>query len=132
MKTTTLLLITLTLALCSISFVTPKLKPCHQNSADSFSLSNGKKVFANNCAGCHGASGQGAYGPNLCDKYWIHGSHYHGIVHVIKHGVSKKGMTAFRHSLSHAQIRDVGHYIILTLKGSNPSGAKAAEGKLHK
>jgi cytochrome c oxidase cbb3-type subunit 3 len=98
---------------------------------DSFSLNNGKKVFIAQCAGCHGASGQGSYGPNLCDKYWIHGSHYHNVVHVIKHGVTSKGMTAFNHKLKHHDVRDVAHYV-MSLKGTNPSGAKAAEGKLHK
>jgi cytochrome c oxidase cbb3-type subunit 3 len=98
---------------------------------DSFSISNGKKVFNANCAGCHGAAGQGSYGPNLCDQYWLHGAHYHNIVHIIKHGVSAKGMSAFNHKLKHHDVRDVAHYV-MSLKGSNPSGAKAAEGKFHK
>lgn len=99
------------------------------NKTDSFSLNNGKTVFEKNCTGCHGSSGQGSFGPNLCDNYWIHGAHYHNILHVIRHG--SKGMSSFKHKLSHAQLRDVAHYVMLTLKGSNPKNAKAPEGKKH-
>jgi cytochrome c oxidase cbb3-type subunit 3 len=98
---------------------------------DSFSISNGQKVFATHCAGCHGANGQGSFGPNLCDEYWIHGGHYHNIVHVIKHGATTKGMTSFKHKLTHAQVRDVAHYIMISLKGSKPKNAKGPEGKKH-
>lgn len=97
--------------------------------ADSFHLGNGKKVFTAQCSGCHGVAGQGSYGPNLCDKYWIHGAHYHNIVHIIKHGTSN-GMTSFKHKLKHHDVRDVAHYV-LSLQGSKPANAKAAEGKLH-
>lgn len=99
---------------------------------DSFSLSNGKKVFIANCTGCHGSQGQGGVGPNLCDHYYLHGHHYYNIHHVIAHGVKDKGMLSFRHSLTRHDLRDVSHYVHLTLKGSNPPNAKAAQGKWHK
>lgn len=94
---------------------------------DSFSLSNGKKLFQANCSGCHGANGEGAYGPNLCDNYYIHGHHYHAVLHIIKHGVPDKGMTAFRHTLTHEKVRDIAHYV-MSLKGSKPTNAKGPEG----
>lgn len=99
------------------------------NAVDSFSLTAGKKLYATHCSGCHGASGQGGYGPNLCDAYWIHGKHYHNIHHSISHGITKKGMPAFKHSLKHSEVRDISHYIYISLKGTSPSNAKAAEGK---
>jgi cytochrome c oxidase cbb3-type subunit III len=98
----------------------------HHN--DSFNLNAGKIVFSKNCAGCHGDKGQGSMGPNLTDKYWIHGHHYHNLLHVIKHGASSKGMPSFGHKLTHSQVRDVAHYIV-SLKNSNPAGAKASQGK---
>lgn len=110
----------------------PKSGSAHAPSkTDSFSLASGKKVFQTHCSGCHGASGQGSFGPNLCDNFYIHGHTYHSIVHVIKKGVSDKGMTAFGKKLTHAQVRDVAHYITLSLKGTKPAGAKAGEGKKH-
>ena len=36
-------------------------------------LSAGQATFTANCAACHGAAGNGLVGPNLTDRYWIHG-----------------------------------------------------------
>ncbi len=131
MKKTSFILFTSLLVLAFCSFTGGNRSTAAPYKTDSFSLSNGKKVYAEKCSGCHGASGQGSFGPNLCDNYWIHGAHYHNIVHVIKHGVAAKGMTSFKHKLTHAQVRDVAHYIVLSLKGSNPKNAKGPEGKKH-
>lgn len=97
---------------------------------NSHDLAKGKAVFIENCSGCHGMNGEGSFGPNLTDNYYLHGHHLHNVVHTIKHG-NKKGMTAFVHHLSHHQIHNVAHYV-MSLKGSNPSNAKAPQGKLHK
>lgn len=93
-------------------------------------LAKGKIVFESNCSGCHGMKGEGGFGPNLTDNYFIHGHHLHAIVHIVKHG-NKKGMTAFAHHLTHHQIRDVAHYV-MSLRGTNPPNAKEPQGKLHK
>ena len=40
-------------------------------------LAAGKKIFAENCAACHGADGKGNRelgAPNLTDKIWLYGS----------------------------------------------------------
>ncbi|MFM9946273.1 MAG: c-type cytochrome [Bacteroidia bacterium] len=98
--------------------------------ANSHDLAKGKIVFQDKCSGCHGANGEGSFGPNLTDNYFIHGHHLHAVVHIVKHG-NKKGMTAFHHHLSHKQIHDVAHYAF-RLKGTNVAGGKAPQGKLHK
>lgn len=47
----------------------------------------GKVAFANNCAGCHGAGGQGAKGyPNLNDDEWLWGGKLADIQATIEHG----------------------------------------------
>lgn len=47
----------------------------------------GGRLFADNCAGCHGPSAQGAIGfPNLTDQDWLYGSSSQQIVHSIAHG----------------------------------------------
>ena len=97
---------------------------------DSHDLAKGKIVFEENCSGCHGMKGEGGFGPNLTDNYYIHGHHLHTVIHMVKHG-NKKGMTAFGHHLTHHQIHDVAHYV-MSLKGTNPPNAKAPQGKLHK
>jgi cytochrome c oxidase cbb3-type subunit 3 len=57
-----------------------------EKSAD---LAQGKKVFADNCALCHGADGKGNRelgAPNLTDKIWLYGSDKETIVQGIFNG----------------------------------------------
>jgi len=52
-------------------------------------LALGKKVFADNCAVCHGAEGKGNRelgAPNLTDKIWFYGSDKETIVQGIQNG----------------------------------------------
>ena len=52
-------------------------------------LALGKKVFADNCAVCHGAEGKGNRelgAPNLTDKIWLYGSDKDTIVQGIENG----------------------------------------------
>lgn len=93
-------------------------------------LADGKKIYANNCAVCHLAEGQGLVGPNLTDNYWIHGSTYDEIKNTIVNGVLEKGMIAWKTQLSKKKIDNVTSYII-TLRGTNPPNQKAPEGKLY-
>jgi len=54
-------------------------------------LSLGREVFLNNCAGCHGATAQGALGfPNLADKDWLYGGTPEAITTSIRDG--RRGM----------------------------------------
>jgi cytochrome c oxidase cbb3-type subunit III len=53
------------------------------------SLDAGKKLFADNCASCHGESGQGNQqlgAPNLADKIWLYGSDEATIIETITNG----------------------------------------------
>jgi cytochrome c oxidase cbb3-type subunit 3 len=47
---------------------------------------------------------------------------------VIKNGEPAKGMTAFKGQISDEKIQKVSSYI-LSLKGTNPANAKAAQGE---
>lgn len=96
----------------------------------SHDIAKGKLVFTDNCTGCHGMNGEGSFGPNLTDNYFLHGHHLHNVIHIVKHG-NKKGMTAFHHHLTHKQIHDVANYVI-SIKGTNIIGGKAPQGKMHK
>jgi cytochrome c oxidase cbb3-type subunit 3 len=51
----------------------------------------GKKIFADNCASCHGDNGQGNQelgAPNLSDKIWLYGSDEATIIETITNGRS--------------------------------------------
>lgn len=89
---------------------------------------NGKGIFATNCAACHGGSGEGTIGPNLTDRFWLHGGEIKDIFHTVKYGVPEKGMVPWEQTLTPAQIAEVSNYII-TLRDSKPANPKGAEGE---
>lgn len=94
------------------------------------SLILGKALFQKNCSGCHGDKGQGFAGPNLTDKYWIHGGGVKNITNSINEGVPGKGMITWKDILSPAEIQMITKYV-RSIQGSNPPKPKAAEGALY-
>ncbi|MDD9935058.1 MAG: c-type cytochrome, partial [Myxococcales bacterium] len=75
--------------------------------ADSTSLAAGKAIFATNCVACHADRGQGGIGPNLTDRFWIHGADPLTIHRTIDQGVPAKGMTPWGPVLGHEAVRQV-------------------------
>lgn len=91
-------------------------------------IASGKAVFNTNCKVCHGGGGEGGVGPNLTDKFWIHGGGIKDLFKTIKYGVDGKGMKSWKEDLSPQQIAQVASYI-KTLVGTNPPNAKEAQGE---
>jgi cytochrome c oxidase cbb3-type subunit 3 len=98
---------------------------------DAADLSNGQKVFTQNCAACHGKTGEGTVGPNLTDDYWLHGGSVKDIFKSIKYGWPEKGMRSWKEDLSPVQVSQVTSYI-RSLHGTNPPNAKEKQGELYK
>jgi len=71
---------------------------------DAAQLADGKKLFASNCAACHGPDGGGIVGPNLTDDYWINKGSVKDIFKTIKYGVAEKGMKSWKDDFSPVQI----------------------------
>ncbi|MEO6304350.1 MAG: cbb3-type cytochrome c oxidase N-terminal domain-containing protein [Bacteroidia bacterium] len=94
-------------------------------------LETGKELFITNCATCHGKFGQGTVGPNLTDAYWLHGGGLSDIFKTVKYGWVDKGMKSWKEDLSPIQIAQISSFI-RTLNGTNPAGAKVAQGDLYK
>jgi cytochrome c oxidase cbb3-type subunit 3 len=92
-------------------------------------LEKGRAIFIANCAACHLESGIGSVGPNMTDRYWLHGNDIASIFKVIKYGVVEKGMQSWKEMLSPTQIAQVANYI-KTLEGTNVPGGKAPQGEL--
>ncbi|MDQ1080279.1 cytochrome-c oxidase, cbb3-type subunit III [Pseudoroseomonas cervicalis] len=104
-----------------------------------FALAGGRVAFANNCAGCHGAGGQGAPGgfPSLADDDWIWGGKLDEIRLTIQHGIRNTESDASRSSmmprfladglLKPAQVNDVAEHV-LSLSGRATSPAAAERG----
>lgn len=99
-------------------------------STDAKDLASGKDVFIASCAACHGKAGEGGVGPNLTDEYWLHGGSIQDIFKSIKYGWTEKGMKSWKEDLSPVQISQLSSFI-MSLKGTNPSNAKAPQGDLY-
>ena len=93
-----------------------------------FILSAGKALFADNCAPCHQAGGQGKLGffPNLTDDDWLYGGTFDKIHQTItggRHGY----MPTFSEVLSSDQIDQLANYVA-SLSGIGHDATKAAAG----
>ncbi|MBX6374172.1 MAG: cytochrome-c oxidase, cbb3-type subunit III [Acetobacteraceae bacterium] len=104
-----------------------------------FALAGGRAAFANTCAGCHGAGGQGAPGgfPSLADDDWLWGGSLDAIRTTIAHGIRTPEDEEARQSqmprfladgmLTAAQVNDVAEHV-LSLSGRATDEAAAARG----
>jgi cytochrome c oxidase cbb3-type subunit 3 len=105
-----------------------------------FSLAGGRAAFANHCAACHGAGGEGRPGgfPALGDDHWIWGGSHDAIRTTIAHGIRNQEdeearigapMQAYLTSgqLTRAQINDLVQHI-LNYTGRATDAAAAARG----
>jgi len=99
--------------------------------ADPSFVGDGQKLFAANCAPCHGDKGQGIVGPNLTDDYWLHKGDIKDIFKTIKYGYPEKGMKSWKDDFAPVQIAKIANYI-KTLHGTNPPNAKEPQGELYK
>jgi len=95
-------------------------------SKDGATLEEGKKTFVSTCAPCHGLEGQGIVGPNLTDRFWLHGGAPLEIHKSITNGYPEKGMRAWMSLLGAGRVRSVAAYVV-SLKGKNLPG-KAPQG----
>ncbi|AVR97779.1 DUF7133 domain-containing protein [Pseudoduganella armeniaca] len=70
------------------------------------------RLYQAHCAQCHGANLEGAAGPSLVDKQWLHGQPTRAnLVKLIANGVPDKGMPAWSQTLSRGQIDQLAAYI---------------------
>lgn len=105
-----------------------------------FAMAGGRIAFANNCAGCHGAGGQGAPGgfPSLADDDWIWGGTHDQIRVTIQHGIrageSDEERTGIMPRfvadgvLTLAQANDAAEFV-LSFDGRSTDAAAAERGK---
>jgi cytochrome c oxidase cbb3-type subunit III len=98
--------------------------------ADPEALERGKEAFGKYCVSCHGSQGQGVVGPNLTERYWIHGGAITNVYATIKNGVAAKGMISWQLVFTPKQMQEIASYV-LSLQGTNPPNAKKQEGALY-
>ncbi|MGH9808553.1 MAG: c-type cytochrome, partial [Terriglobia bacterium] len=84
------------------------------------SIAAGQELYQQQCAGCHGDTGQGdgALGEelnpkpsNLTDADWKHGSTDGEIYTVIREGVKSTGMKGYSRKMTTYQVWDVVNYV---------------------
>jgi cytochrome c oxidase cbb3-type subunit 3 len=96
--------------------------------ASSDELAKGRALFTEKtCIVCHGQFGEGKNGPNLTDKFWIHGGSINDIFKTIKYGVPEKGMKAWKSDIGAPDMALIASYI-MSIQGTNPPGAMPPQG----
>jgi len=103
--------------------------PAQQLARDPKAMALGERLFANNCATCHGADARGSKGfPNLTDADWLWGGAPEKIEETITKG--RQGvMPPMAAAVGSAQdVRNVAHYV-LSLGGSPHDAFAASQGK---
>ena len=95
---------------------------------DNRAMKMGMRLFANNCAVCHGADGGGNFGiPNLTDQDYLYGSKPDILRHSIENGRAGN-MPAWGDILGEENIQLVSDYV-LKISGQEHVPAAAALGK---
>ncbi|MCL2011413.1 MAG: c-type cytochrome [Cystobacterineae bacterium] len=95
---------------------------------DPATVEAGKKVFAGVCVSCHSAQGQGGIGPNLTDKYWLHGAEPMDIINAVENGFPDKGMEAWGARLGPEKVKQVAVFVE-SIRNTNVPG-KAPQGEI--
>ncbi len=118
-------------ALAAMEQVYAKFKdmPVENMARDPQAHGIGERLFANNCATCHGSDAKGSKGfPNLTDNDWLYGGEYDTIVTTITGG--RQGiMPPMAAAVGTGDdVRNLAHYV-LSLSGSPHNSVAAQLGK---
>jgi cytochrome c oxidase cbb3-type subunit 3 len=96
--------------------------------ADPAIVSAGAAKFKEVCIACHGEKAEGKIGPNLTDKYWLHGKgNLADIYQTIAKGVPEKGMPTWARNLKPDELKNVAAFVG-SLRNTNVAG-KAPQGE---
>jgi cytochrome c oxidase cbb3-type subunit 3 len=89
----------------------------------------GERLFANNCAGCHGSDAKGSKGfPNLTDGDWLYGGSHETIVQTISKGRQGQMPPMAAAVGGPEDVKNVANYV-LSLSGSPHNSIAAQLGK---
>lgn len=102
--------------------------PVQELARDARAMKIAGRLFANNCAACHGTDAHGARGfPNLTDQDWLYGGEPEKIYETIMNGRSGV-MPAWHDVLGDQGVREVALYV-RTLAGLQSENALSVSGK---
>ena len=103
--------------------------PVETVARDPQAMGIGERLFANNCATCHGSDAKGSKGfPNLTDHDWLYGGSGETLIETITRG--REGtMPPMAAAVGNGEdVRNLAHYV-LSLSGSPHNSVAAALGK---
>jgi cytochrome c oxidase cbb3-type subunit III len=87
----------------------------------------GRELYTAKCASCHAAEGQGLIGPNLTDRYQMHGTSRLDIFKTVRAGVPGTAMLAWGEQMPAADVVAVSTFVIAMrgkdVPGKEPQGA---------
>ena len=104
-------------------------QPVETVARDPQAMGIGERLFANNCATCHGSDAKGSKGfPNLTDNDWLYGGSGETLIETITRG--REGtMPPMAAAVGNGEdVRNLAHYV-LSLSGSPHNSVAAALGK---
>lgn len=90
----------------------------------------GQRLFANNCAVCHGSAARGQVGfPNLTDNDWLHGGSPEAILHTLNNGrmavMPAKGVMP---NMTDTQVDQVVNYVLsFSDRAKDPAAVEAGK-----
>lgn len=97
-----------------------------RGAADPKLITHGKEIFATRCASCHAPEGQGLIGPNLTDRYQLHGTTRMDIFKTVRAGVVGTAMLAWGEQMPAGDVVAVTTFVTtlrgLGLAGKEPQG----------
>jgi cytochrome c oxidase cbb3-type subunit 3 len=104
-------------------------QPAEALAKNSQAMAIGERLFANNCAGCHGSDARGSKGfPNLTDSDWLYGGGHDKIKETITAG-RQGNMPPMAAAVGSAEdVKNVANFV-LSLSGSAHNAAAAEAGK---
>lgn len=87
----------------------------------------GKALFQQNCAICHGAGATGGVGPNLLESPLVQNQKYYGnvVTLVIQEGRTSRGMPAFP-TMTNANVSDILAFLHARIEIADSNGSSAA------
>ena len=104
-------------------------KPVEALARDPQAMGIGERLFANNCATCHGSDAKGSKGfPNLTDDDWLYGGSFETIIETITNGRQGTMPPMAAAVGSSEDVRNLANYV-LSLSGSPHNDIAAALGK---